>query len=101
MKHKTDENGWISVLDSLPGDDIDENKVEMCFGEPSFGTACPEADMGYLDEEGIWRFWLNDREVQGFGVTHWRIINSKMPKVFDTILDQEEQKARAYKLAGK
>lgn len=60
---------WISVKDQLP---VDEGKV-LLYGEPFFGESTPEMETGlYYDEEsGKFLFWINDREVKGFGVTHW------------------------------
>jgi hypothetical protein len=60
---------WISVDENLP---IDVGQVLMIFGEPLFGTCNPTIETGYYDKESeTWRFWTFDREVRGFGVTHW------------------------------
>jgi hypothetical protein len=61
---------WISVKDQLP---INEGKVLLCYGEPFFGESTPEIEAGYYDEEsGKFLFWINNSEIQGFGVTHWQ-----------------------------
>lgn len=59
---------WISTADKLP---IDEGKILVVYGEPSFGEFYPEIECAYY-EEGIWRFWLSDREISTNGVTHWK-----------------------------
>jgi hypothetical protein len=60
---------WVSVDENLP---IDVGQVLMIFGEPLFGTCNPTIETGYYDKESeTWRFWTFDREVRGFGVTHW------------------------------
>jgi hypothetical protein len=60
---------WISVDENLP---IDVGQVLMIFGEALFGTCNPTIETGYYDKESeTWRFWTFDREVRGFGVTHW------------------------------
>jgi hypothetical protein len=67
-KKAFDANGWIKCSECLP----ECGKVLMCFGEPFFGLSDPTIEAGYYDEESeAWRFWTFDREVKGFGVTHW------------------------------
>jgi hypothetical protein len=66
---------WIKVEDKLP---IEETKVLLCFGEPFFGKIVHEIECGCYDEESKkFFFWLNDKEVKGYGVTHWM----PLPKV--------------------
>jgi hypothetical protein len=68
---------WISVNNKLP---IDVGQVLMVFGEPLFGTCNPTIETGYYDKESeAWRFWTFDREVRGFGVTHWMLLPA-LPK---------------------
>jgi hypothetical protein len=68
---------WIHVDDKLP---IDVGQVLMVFGEPLFGTCNPTIETGYYDKESeAWRFWTFDKEVNGFGVTHWMLL-PEIPK---------------------
>jgi len=68
------DEGWISTEDEKP-----EGKVLIQYGEPTWGSFSQEIEIGYYDdddddddEEGVWRFWLSDREVSTNGVTYWR-----------------------------
>ncbi len=68
---------WISVKDRLP---IDDGKVIITWGEPSFGSSYPEIGIAYYDVDSEkFLFWFNDVEVKGFGVTHWMNV-PKLPK---------------------
>jgi len=68
---------WIKIENKLP---IEEGKVLICWGEPFFGESTPEMGVGYYDEESEkFLFWLNDREVKGYGVTHWQPL-PELPK---------------------
>jgi hypothetical protein len=63
---------WTNVNEKLP---IDVGQVLMVFGEPLFGTSNPTIETGYYDKESeAWRFWTFDKEVNGFGVTHWMLL---------------------------
>jgi hypothetical protein len=60
---------WTNVNEKLP---IDVGQVLMVFNEPLFVTSNPTIEIGYYDKESeAWRFWTFDKEVNGFGVTHW------------------------------
>jgi len=65
---------WISVEDRLP---IEEGKVLVLYGEPFFGGFTPEIECGYY-EDGIWRFWLSDKEISTNGVFYWMLLPDKI-----------------------
>lgn len=68
---------WIKTEDKLP---IEEGQVIICWGEPFFGVATQRIGFGYYDiESKKFLFWLNDKEVLGHGVTHWKPL-PKLPK---------------------
>ena len=68
-------NTWVKVDNKLP---VNEGQVLLCFGEPCFGSICQTIETGYYDgESNIFRFWTFDREIKGYGVTHWM----KLPKL--------------------
>ena len=62
---------WVDV-ENADAEKKPEGKVLVAFGEPFFGKRTTEIEAGYYDEEsGKWRFWLTEREIVGYGVTHW------------------------------
>jgi hypothetical protein len=81
--------GWISVYDK-DRSPTEEGKVLICFGEPFFGKCTKEIECGYFDVDcGKFRMWLTDREVVGYGVTHWKPLPD-LPKT-DTPMTESEQ----------
>lgn len=60
---------WIEVVEG----EEPEGKVLISYDQERFGCFSPETECAYF-EDGIWRFWLSDREVhtRENGVTHWQ-----------------------------
>lgn len=65
------ENGWIPMVKN----EEPEGKVWVAFDKPFSGEYTSECECAYF-EDGIWRFWLTDKEISTHenGVTHWHPI---------------------------
>ncbi len=62
---------WIPIVKGMEP----EGKVLLSYDQECFGHFSPETECAYFDEdEGIWRFWLSDREVytRAGGHTHYQ-----------------------------